>query len=176
MGYLLHFTVRAVGNLKEASFTTDQWISVLGVADRFVCGRVRLRAISRLTSLLECKPALKFKLAMDYHVDEWKLPALNMLAQRAKPMGMEDVEMLGDEAVLKLAAIRECAVKSIYEGSHELRKGRGEMNIDGSGLLWDMSLLMQKPAAPFQVVEVDERLDDDSNFGIKAGKKKKSKK
>jgi hypothetical protein len=70
----------------------------------------------------------KFVLARDYHVDEWLVSALNSLAQRREPMGVEDAMCLGIEYTLKIAAIRE-GVQAYRSGG--LRVGeRGAVAID----------------------------------------------
>lgn len=141
------------GFSEEETLTLDQWISVLKMADHFTCDQVRLHAISKLAPLLELEPALKFKLATDYHIDGWKLPALNMLAQRAEPMEIKDVHLLGDEAVLKLIAIRDRAVQYTGWGGQatELMQDRQELVVDCSAILWDVGLLTVEKPKPVRV-------------------------
>lgn len=104
----------------ENTLTLDEWVSVLHMSDRFICERVRHCAIVKLAPLIEENPSFKYHLAKRYDIVDWKLPALNMLAQRAKPMGMDDVKLLGEDTVLMIAAMRE---RGIHEGFSE----RGEV-------------------------------------------------
>ena len=52
----------------------------------------------------------KVALAFQYDIKQWLLPGLNELAQRPEPIGVEDVQLLGLEVALKIAAIRESLV------------------------------------------------------------------
>lgn len=49
----------------------------------------------------------KVQLAYKYDVNEWLLPGLNALAQRAHPLDERDVDLLGISCVLKLGNVRE---------------------------------------------------------------------
>jgi hypothetical protein len=49
----------------------------------------------------------KVVLANEYAVDKWLLPALNEIARRNEPIGVDDVTQLGLECALKLAQVRE---------------------------------------------------------------------
>jgi hypothetical protein len=51
--------------------------------------------------------AEKVALAIKYDIQPWLLPGLNELAQRKEPLGNYDLELLGPEVVLKVAAVRE---------------------------------------------------------------------
>jgi hypothetical protein len=49
----------------------------------------------------------KVGLARDHRVKEWLLPALNAYTRLGRPMGIEDVNHLGLDLVLKIVSIRE---------------------------------------------------------------------
>jgi hypothetical protein len=73
---------------------------------------------------------IKIKLAIDYHVEEWLLPALNSLVQRAEPMDIDDANRLGVDYTLKIAAIRECCIRDTHYGGWSLKNSRGAVGID----------------------------------------------
>lgn len=63
-------------------------------------------AIEKL-SALEVEAALKLELGLKYDVKEWLVPTIEELVRREKPMGTEDIEKIGIDNVLKIAALRE---------------------------------------------------------------------
>jgi hypothetical protein len=97
---------------------------------------VRDLSISKMTPLLEPKPAHQIALARRFHVDEWLLPAFKRLVYRNDPVDELDTDELGARSALKVAAIRE-AFKFIvntyngynYQSSSQwnLESGRGEI-------------------------------------------------
>jgi len=48
----------------------------------------------------------KVALAVQHDIRPWLVPGLNELAKRKEPLGIQDLEILGDEMTLKVAAIR----------------------------------------------------------------------
>ena len=90
---------------------TGQWISVLRLADLYNFARIRQKAIEVLELLVWDRPALMAALATRYDVDDWLYPALATLVRREEPFEMEDYLLLGPDAILALARVREKYVK-----------------------------------------------------------------
>ena len=59
---------------------------------------------------VEKSPTEKVALAFQYDIKHWLLPGLNQLAQRSEPINVADVQLLGLEVALKIAAVRESLV------------------------------------------------------------------
>ncbi len=68
--------------------------------------KYRSIAIAHLSSV-PLSSAERVYLAMTYQVQEWFVDGLSALAQREKPMGLDDYELLGAECVLKVCQVRE---------------------------------------------------------------------
>lgn len=87
-------------------------------------------------------PVQQVTLARTYDIGEWMQPGLSRIIQRAQPLGAKDVELLGIDTVLALAAIRETCATNHY-GSWEVRAERGEIvgEMDFTQKLRDSSLL-----------------------------------
>lgn len=98
---------------------------------------VRELSISKMTPLLECKPAHQIALARTFRVDEWLLPAFKRLVYRNDPVDELDTDELGARSALKVAAIREAFKITLntyngysrYESTSQwnLESGRGEI-------------------------------------------------
>lgn len=121
---------------RELDLNLEQWTSVLKLADMWDMDNVRELSISKMTPLLESKPAHQIALARRFHVDEWLLPAFKRLVYRQDPMDELDTDELGPRSALKVAAIREAFkfVVNTYNGydyqsssQWNLESGRGEI-------------------------------------------------
>ena len=89
----------------------DEWISVLKLANMWQLEHIRTRALQNLEYKRVRKSAVeKVVLAFQYDVKQWITPGLNELARRQEPISMEDVELLGLDVALKVAAVRESLV------------------------------------------------------------------
>ncbi|KAH7910498.1 hypothetical protein BJ138DRAFT_1087570 [Hygrophoropsis aurantiaca] len=86
--------------------TLAEWVSVLKLAFMWDFQSVKQMAVHSISSMT-IDPVDKFCLARDYDVQQWLAPALNDLAKRKEPIGIGDVEKIGLELALKVAAIRE---------------------------------------------------------------------
>ncbi|OCH84254.1 hypothetical protein OBBRIDRAFT_799251 [Obba rivulosa] len=115
----------------EDSLTLNQWVSVLNLSTMWRFDRLRAIAIRKLSVLLD-DPIQRIVLAKTYHVTEWLVPALNALARRAETLQPADVEQIGVDYALKVAAVREsfgestqcrCQCYSCYNG-HRSDYGR----------------------------------------------------
>jgi hypothetical protein len=86
---------------------TDQtWTSILRLSTLWNFARSREDAI-RAIRALALPPASRARLARDFAVRGWQIPALRELAIQTSPLTMLDVELLGVETVLRLAGLRE---------------------------------------------------------------------
>ena len=56
---------------------------------------------------VEKSPTEKVTLAFQYDIKHWLLPGLNQLAQWSEPINVADVQLLGLEVALKIAAVHE---------------------------------------------------------------------
>ena len=62
----------------------------------------------------------KVALAFQYDVKQWIVPGLNELARRQEPISVKDVELLGLDVALKVAAVREGLVFESSNHRHSL--------------------------------------------------------
>ena len=89
------------------SFTLEEWQSVMKLASLYEMAKVKTLVIDKMESLLVNLPSLQIHLARTYNIQKWLAPALYRLAQRTKPLGEEDVRLVGLSDSLKICALRE---------------------------------------------------------------------
>lgn len=99
--------------------TCMEWVSVRKLASLWEFVTVRELAIARLAPLLMADPIKQVQLAYKYAVTAWLLPGLHALARRNESLGRKDVEALGLDCVLKLAAVRETYSFQVGGGGRE---------------------------------------------------------
>ncbi|KAI0700606.1 hypothetical protein BC835DRAFT_397625 [Cytidiella melzeri] len=88
--------------------TTPQWIAVLNLATMWQFDKYRVHAITRLSApSAGLTSGERVQLSLKYRIKSWLVPALNELAQRAEPMGLDDCKTLGLEYLLKICRVRE---------------------------------------------------------------------
>ena len=88
---------------------------------------VKAEAIQKMTPLLEKQPAKQVKLSLEHGVEEWLVPGLNRLVQRAEPLNKDDVDFIGLDYALQIMTLREdCRHNS---GSWSIQR-RGEVPLD----------------------------------------------
>lgn len=93
---------------KGSDLGQGQWISVLKLSTMWEFKRLREVAIQHLDLPSKPLPPIdKFVLASKYGIKKWMLPALLELAERARPISVEEGRLIGFENALKLAAVRE---------------------------------------------------------------------
>lgn len=86
----------------------DMWFPVVKLARMWECDDIHKYAVKRMPYDQICKtPAEKVGLAVNYDIKPWLLPGLNELAKRDEPLGNYDLELLGSDLTLKVAAVRE---------------------------------------------------------------------
>ncbi|KAH7928706.1 hypothetical protein BV22DRAFT_1082490, partial [Leucogyrophana mollusca] len=91
---------------KKSPSTIADWISVLKLSDMWDLEIAKQLAIDHLGPAA-IDPVDRICLATDCNVRQWLLPAFNDLAKRKEPIGINDVDKLGIDLALKVAAIRE---------------------------------------------------------------------
>ncbi|KAI5988161.1 hypothetical protein EDD15DRAFT_2289964 [Pisolithus albus] len=106
----------------------DAWISVLKLSLMWEMEGLRTLALRHLRYPTGWKSAAeKLALALKYEIRDWIVPGVNELARRPEPMGVEDVQILGLETTLKVAAVRE----SLATDGYRLTAGcRAASNVD----------------------------------------------
>ncbi|KAI9568842.1 hypothetical protein HD554DRAFT_679532 [Boletus coccyginus] len=78
----------------------------------------------------------RWRLLLQHDIRPWLLPGLNELAKRKEPLGMQDLEILGAEVALKVAAIRESVTTIRTGGGRRLASGsRDASNIDFTSVI-----------------------------------------
>ncbi|KAF9243217.1 hypothetical protein BU15DRAFT_43324, partial [Melanogaster broomeanus] len=104
--------------LLEVLFTTNSfglswrsyeaWLSTVKLSHMWQFDEIYKVAIWGMSYKSVGKSAVeKVALAFQYDIKPWLLPGLNELAQRDEPIGLKDVELLGLDVALKVAAVRE---------------------------------------------------------------------
>lgn len=91
----------------------EQWISVLQLSTQWDMTRIRTQAIKNVRATLgsDDLPPKLLNLGQTYHVDEWVIDSITSFIKRKEPMGLNDVETIGIENILKIASLRESCLK-----------------------------------------------------------------
>jgi hypothetical protein len=84
----------------------DAWISTLKLSHLWDMARAAEDAIKHLDALVTA-PVARVKLAREIAIPGWQAPAFEALVLQGPPMGAAEVDVLGLDTVLKLAALRE---------------------------------------------------------------------
>ncbi|KAH7921442.1 hypothetical protein BV22DRAFT_1049622 [Leucogyrophana mollusca] len=85
---------------------TTEWKSVLKLSTMWGFNALRSKAIAQLASM-SLSAVDKIVIANQYDINDWLLPCFNELAKRPEPIGADDVDKLGLDTALKIAAVRE---------------------------------------------------------------------
>jgi hypothetical protein len=86
----------------------EQWISLLSFATRFVCDKIRSRAIREIEDLhAQLDPVDRVVLAVRHGIPQWLLPAYQDLCQRQDPPTLDEGRKLGMPTVISLMKARE---------------------------------------------------------------------
>jgi len=117
---------------QEESLTVPEWTSVLKLATMWEFTEIRGLAIQKM-SQLAIENFDKIIIAKDYHVTDWLIRGLNVLAQREEPMGAEDVRRLGWDYIFKLAEVRESFSSGCQHCNSTLRHTFASPPIPGAG-------------------------------------------
>jgi hypothetical protein len=95
------------------------WFPVVKLARMWEFDGIHKYAIKNMPyNQIRKTSAEKVALALKYDIQLWLLPGLNELAQRKEPLGNHDLELLGPEVVLKVAAVRESLAISNRSGAY----------------------------------------------------------
>ncbi|KAG9221266.1 hypothetical protein CCMSSC00406_0008899 [Pleurotus cornucopiae] len=113
--FLKYLYPRGIG--RPVSLTLDEWLSILKLSSLWEMDRIRNDAITNLPALLT-NPAQKLGVAIDYNIEFWLVPAMQELVQREAPLSVADLEHIGIECALRLAAIREACLPHNYRHSY----------------------------------------------------------
>lgn len=101
---------RNPGQADELSI--EQWASVLSLALMFDFPAIEQLAQDSMDFILRSKPVDRWTMGIRFDIKHWKQLAVQQLVRRAEPFSQEDLERLGPETLLKLAALRErCPTK-----------------------------------------------------------------
>ncbi|KAH7928669.1 hypothetical protein BV22DRAFT_1126329 [Leucogyrophana mollusca] len=103
---LLKVLFPALGKPESQPQTLAEWTPVLKLSSMWEFELVKKVAVEKMQSF-EIDPVEKACLAKECDVPQWLVPALNEIAKRREPIGVEDVEKLGLDLALKMAAVRE---------------------------------------------------------------------
>ncbi|KIJ63371.1 hypothetical protein HYDPIDRAFT_156204 [Hydnomerulius pinastri MD-312] len=121
----------ADGKLKQLPVGPTEWTSALKLSLLWEFTSIRDQSLVELRTLLE-DPIDRILLAKEFDIEgEWLLEAMNELARRPKPLGMEDVERLGVEFVIQMAAVRESFVVEIESRIQVVRESATVRLADG---------------------------------------------
>jgi len=91
----------------DAQLSCSQWTLVLELADRYCMDSLRKHAIEKMQSVRDYDPVDKVVAARRSKIKQWLLPSFDETPRRPKSLNQHDVDLLGLEAVLRLASIRE---------------------------------------------------------------------
>lgn len=106
---------------KPSVLSPLQWESVLKLANLWDFDVMRRTAIKQLQPIIDgLAPQDALVMARKYEVNKWLIEAVNVMARRAEPIGMDDVKVIGVEDALLVASVREQAIH-ILKSEH----GRG---------------------------------------------------
>lgn len=86
----------------------ENWISLLSFATRFLCDKIRKRAIREIEGgHAKLDPVERVVLAVRHNIPQWLVPAYQELCQRQDTLTEEEGEKLGLSTVIKLMRARE---------------------------------------------------------------------
>lgn len=86
----------------------ENWISLLSFATRFLCDKIRKRAIREIEEgHSKLDPVERVVLAVTHNIPQWLVPAYQELCQRQETLTEEEGEKLGLSTVIKLMRARE---------------------------------------------------------------------
>ena len=118
----------------------EMWFPVVKLARMWEFDGIYRCAIKKMPyNQINKTSAEKVGLAVKYDIQPWLLPGLNELAQRKGSLGNHDLEMLGPEAALKVAAVRESLVVNhsygTFDGRRFIAGSRDASNVDFTSII-----------------------------------------
>jgi hypothetical protein len=119
-------------------------MSVLKLATAWNFRDIRKTATRRLQHYAKDDPILRLIVSKQFKVLKWLVPAINALAQRAEPLGREDIhrlELLGDlpsvvlDLVLKIASVRErfTGFQKYHHDAFDNMRAVGKVDVTSAG-------------------------------------------
>lgn len=98
----------AFGPQKNLPKSPDEWLSVIKLARMWEFDDVHKSSVKMVPyHSVKKSPVEKVALAFQHSIKEWLVPGLDELAKRPEPIGIKDVDLLGLDVALKVAAVRE---------------------------------------------------------------------
>ncbi|KAI0922750.1 hypothetical protein AcV5_009643 [Taiwanofungus camphoratus] len=95
----------------------SQWVNILSISTRFICDKVRERAILEIDRHRpRIDPVEKIVLANKHSIPKWLTPSYEAICQRAHPLEIAEAEKLGLVTTVLLARARE-AVRQEFDPS-----------------------------------------------------------
>jgi hypothetical protein len=91
-------------NFGEIDLSYEEWKSVLHLSTRWGFASIRRLA---LTAIKPPTPYDRLLLARTYSVDEWVVPALSALCERAQPLTISEARQMDIEDVVLVVTVRE---------------------------------------------------------------------
>ena len=86
----------------------EEWVSVIKLARMWEFDGVFENSAEKVAyDSVKLSPVEKVALASQYNIEEWLVPGLYELANRPEPICTKDVDILGLDVALKVAAVRE---------------------------------------------------------------------
>ncbi|KDQ56643.1 hypothetical protein JAAARDRAFT_194625 [Jaapia argillacea MUCL 33604] len=104
---LLNFLYHGMHDDRNVSLS--EWIDLLSISTRFICDKIRGRAIREIDSFRHPRidPVEKIVLAGKRDIPEWLAPSYEDICQRVNPLEVEEAEKLGITMAVKLMRARE---------------------------------------------------------------------
>ncbi|KZT64218.1 hypothetical protein DAEQUDRAFT_732884 [Daedalea quercina L-15889] len=96
------------GMFDDCGVTLPQWIDILSISCRWLCDKLRERAIKEIHEHRpRIDPVQKIALAVVYNIPDWLHPSYAAICQRALPLTPQEGETLGLDRAIRLAQARE---------------------------------------------------------------------
>ncbi|OBZ76036.1 hypothetical protein A0H81_03086 [Grifola frondosa] len=96
------------GMHKHQVSTLSYWINILSISTRFVCDKMRDRAIEEIDNYhTPINPVEKIVIATKFDVSKWLAPSYEAVCQRDHPLNIAEAQKLGLATTVLLAQARE---------------------------------------------------------------------
>jgi len=100
-------------SLSQATFTTDEWLSILGLAKKWDMDGVIDLAVKNLADSERLKqPAMKVQLGRNYNHSPWVVEGLMILCEQRESLSVSEAQVLGLNDAVRLAMVREWHIRS----------------------------------------------------------------
>ncbi|KZT05001.1 uncharacterized protein LAESUDRAFT_727582 [Laetiporus sulphureus 93-53] len=93
---------------EDGKLTLPQWIDLLSMSTRFVCDKIRERAIKEIHQHRpRIDPVEKIVLSVKFEVPQWLTPSYEAICQRSQPLDITETIRLGLATAVLLMRARE---------------------------------------------------------------------